>query len=162
MGLMTKTTIENYRLREPFENWPKGSIVRVANAREWPPLQQFADRVDDAATWNYEFDAAFHAEIERIKSQPPPPRPDPDIRHDRLLKLFGWDDMAYATALRLGFPIPKHVGHEYEYPSHRPLRDGEQLLGQEPIAQWSLYPRRLINEWLADMQRLGSTLPTSI
>jgi hypothetical protein len=145
-------TMANYRLREPLDNWPAGSILRVTRAEAWPVFRHLAERVSDEAVWNFEFDAGFHAEMQVLQNRQPAAAPVAPIRHDRLLEMFGWDDAAYAAALRIGFPRPGDSGTGTAAETH----------GIITTCRWTTYAPNVINDWLHTVHTFGSTLPKEI
>lgn len=150
MGLMkAKPTIENYRLREAFDNWPAGSIVRVTNAAAWSGFRALrAERVSDDATFNFEFDAAFHAQIEQIRNRPPMPREAMITREDVIRDVFDGDEGRYDVAQKFGFP--------------KPAGSVMTSQGNYLAALTSAFWPREINDWLSGVRALAAGTPKRI
>jgi hypothetical protein len=147
MGLLTTTpqekpaTIGIFRLREPFAQWPQHKVIRVVNAHLWPPIQTLADQLGDDETWDGEFDAGLHAEIERVMNRPPP-EPLRPMTYTHVLESFGWTPEDFRVAISLG--LPTGGGPPYFFYSQ--------------CAFW----RGDINAWLERIHAFVSTLPKTI
>jgi hypothetical protein len=153
MGLMTKApAFEHYRLSGPFGAWPAGAILKVLNPESWPPVRTLGERLGDSVTANFEFDAAEHAKILAIENAPPREPPREPIRHDVLMARFGWTDLEYAAALRIGFPKPGDNG----------TGTSHDWRGYTLTAKWTTYTPDVINAWLASVQAFAATLPKEI
>jgi hypothetical protein len=146
--MLTKTKTELYRLKEAFENFRPGEIIKVLNPDAWPAFRLSAEPVSADTTWHHEFDAELHRHIEALKNQAPPPAPRPMLPYAQVLQRLRLSEDEFVLAIRLNFP--KAAGTEY------------QSRGTSIIGRTEMYSPDDIDRWLSLVRALSARLPPAI